>query len=33
MPTMIVFKDGEEKKRFVGVQPALKILEAIESHL
>ncbi|NLX53791.1 MAG: thioredoxin [Planctomycetaceae bacterium] len=31
IPTLIVFKNGQDVQRFVGVQPKAKIKEALES--
>ncbi len=31
IPTLIIFKDGEEAKRFVGVTPKGQLAEAIEA--
>jgi thioredoxin 1 len=33
IPTMAVFKDGIEKKRFVGLQTAKTLSQVIEEHL
>ena len=33
IPTIIIFKDGKEIKRFVGLQPANALSEAIEKAL
>ena len=33
IPTLIVLKDGEEVSRFVGIQPASKLIEAVETAL
>lgn len=33
VPTLIVFKDGEEAQRMVGVQPKPAILDAVKSAL
>ena len=33
IPTLILFKNGEEVERLVGVRPKAALVEAIESHL
>jgi len=33
IPTLILFKDGEQVKKFVGVKPKSAFAKAIESHL
>lgn len=33
VPTMIVFKDGEEAERMIGVQPKAAILDAVKKHV
>ena len=33
IPTMIVFKDGKEAERLVGLCPKNKIVEALQKHL
>lgn len=33
LPTLILFKGGEEKERLAGYMPAPKILQAIEAYL
>ncbi len=33
IPTILIFKDGQERERIVGLQPYEALLEMVESHL